>query len=300
MSINKNSIIDFPTDYTVIDIETTGFSPTYDSIIELAAIKYRDDNIVDSYTTLINPEIPIADEISSLTGISDFDVNDKPIISEVINEFISFIGDDLIVGHNVGFDINFINVNLKQPISNKYINTLRIAHKLHPELTSYSLDELKQIYGVESISHRALGDCEGTALVFQKMKKDVLSKMTLDEFQKLYNQKSKGYGFKLEDIKTDNTEFDEDNFFYGKSTCFTGKLEKYTRKEALQIIVDLGGIAANSVTASTNVLVIADLDYTGAITGRISSKHKKALDLRQKGKDIIVISESDFINLIEQ
>ena len=145
MSVNKNSIIDFPTDYTVIDIETTGFSPTYDSIIELAAIKYRDDNIVDSYTTLINPEIPIADEISSLTGISDFDVNDKPIISEVINEFISFIGDDLIVGHNVGFDINFINVNLKQPISNKYINTLRIAHKLHPELTSYSLDELKQI-----------------------------------------------------------------------------------------------------------------------------------------------------------
>lgn len=296
MSTKNNSIIDFPDDYTVIDIETTGFSPRFDAIIEIAAIRYRNNVDVDSYSTLINPGIPIAPEITRITGIRDSDVADKPAIGDVINEYLNFIGNDIIVGHNVGFDINFLNANSKIPIENKYVNTMRLSHKVNPDLESHSLWMIKELYEISSNLHRALSDCESTALVLQEMKKKVLCQMSLDEFKSLY--KKKKHNFKSGDITTSNTEFDENNLFFGKQCVFTGKLEKYTRKEALQVIVDLGGIASNSITTKTNVLVVGDMEYSASIKGNITAKHKKAMDLRQKGQDIIIISESDFINFI--
>ena len=77
-------------------------------------------------------------------------------------------------------------------------------------------------------------------------------------------------------------------------------MEKYTRNEACQIIVDLGGSFTNTVSSKVDVLVVGDMDYSSAIEGRITSKHKKATELQEKGSNIIIISESDFINLIEQ
>lgn len=297
MSSNKNSIIDFPDDYTVIDLETTGFSQTYDSILEIAAIRYRDDNSVDHFHTLINPGFDIPEQITSLTGIKNSDVASMPKIEDVIDEYLDFIGNDIIVGHNVGFDIGFLKNNSNRPIENNYVNTLRISHKVNPELESHSLSLLIEKYNISSKLHRALCDCEATAFIFQSMKKDVLSKMTIEEFRDMF-KKSNSSKFKMSEITTDNTEFDEDNFFFGKQCVFTGKLEKYTRKEALQLIVDLGGIAANSVTSKTNVLIVGDMDYSSSVNGRITSKHKKAMELRQSGQDIIVISETDFLNLL--
>lgn len=295
---SKNSIIDFPSDYVVIDLETTGFSPTFDSIIEIAAIRYRNDNPVDKFSSLINPGINIPINIQNLTGIKDEDVSDCPIINDVISEYVDFIGNDIIIGHNVGFDINFINKNLKKGLDNNYINTVRISHKLNPTLESHSLSILKDLYKIEALSHRALGDCESTALVFQKMKVEILSNSSFEEFKKLFRNKGYTPNLKMSDIKTDNTEFDEDNFFFNKKTVFTGKLERYTRREAAQLVVDLGGMVSNTISSKTDILVVGDMDYSSALAGRITSKHKKATELQQQGSNITIMSESDFIELL--
>lgn len=294
---SKNSIIDFPSDYVVIDLETTGFSPTFDSIIEIAAIRYRNDNPVAEFSSLINPEIEIPINIQYLTGISDEDVSDCPTINDVISEYIDFIGNDIIVGHNVGFDINFINKNSENELANNYINTIRFSHKLNPALESHSLSALKDLYKIKALSHRALGDCEATALVFQIMKAEILSNFSYEEFKKLFRNKTAAT-LKMSDIKTDSTEFDEDNFFFNKKTVFTGKLERYTRKEAAQLVVDLGGMVSNTISSKTDVLVVGDMDYSSALAGRITSKHKKATELQQQGSNITIMSESDFIELL--
>lgn len=294
----KNSIIEFPSDYVVIDLETTGFSPTFDSIIEIAAIRYRNDNPVDKFSSLINPGINIPINIQNLTGIKDEDVSDCPIINDVISEYVDFIGNDIIIGHNVGFDINFINKNFKKGLDNNYINTVRISHKLNPTLESHSLSSLKDLYKIEALSHRALGDCESTALVFQKMKVEILSNSSFEEFKKLFRNKGYTPNLKMSDIKTDNTEFDEDNFFFNKKTVFTGKLERYTRREAAQLVVDLGGMVSNTISSKTDILVVGDMDYSSALAGRITSKHKKATELQQQGSNITIMSESDFIELL--
>lgn len=293
----KNSIIEFPSDYVVIDLETTGFSPTFDSIIEIAAIRYRNDNPVDKFSSLINPGFNIPINIQNLTGIKDEDVSDCPIINDVISEYVDFIGNDIIIGHNVGFDINFINKNFKKGLDNNYINTVRISHKLNPTLESHSLSSLKDLYKIEALSHRALGDCESTALVFQRMKAEILSNSSYEEFKKLFRNKT-ATTLKMSDIKTDSTEFDEDNFFFNKKTVFTGKLERYTRKEAAQLVVDLGGMVSNTISSKTDVLVVGDMDYSSALAGRITSKHKKATELQQQGSNITIMSESDFIELL--
>lgn len=294
--MSTKSVIEFPKDYVVLDLETTGLSAKFDAIIEIAVIRYRDDKPKASFSSIINPAMPIPTRIQRLTGITNDDAVKSPYINEVIEHVIDFIGSDYIIGHNINFDINFLNNVCESPIANKTINTVRISHKLNPELESHTLDALKDLYNINLSSHRATSDCESTALVYQTMKKDILSKMTLDEFKAKYKKLKPNQ----QKITTDKTEFDEDNFFYNKKVVFTGKLEKYTRNEACQIIVDLGGSFTNTVSSKVDVLVVGDTDYSSAIEGRITSKHKKATELQEKGSNIIIISESDFINLIEQ
>lgn len=303
MSANPNSLIEFTKNYTVIDLETTGFSYKYDKIIEIAAVKVRDGNIVDTFVSLINPERPIPSNVQNITGISSDDVVGKPIINQIIDDYINFIGDDIVLGHNVSFDIGFINANTARVFDNKYIDTLRFSRKLNSELKSHTLELLTNHYNIVAEHHRALADCESTNTLYAKMLEQIESTIGYDEFKALFKKKTyarKNYSKKVNasDIIPEFDEFDENNFFYGKAVCFTGKLEKYTRAEAMQLIANLGGTPLNGVTSKTNVLVVGDMDYSSAIDGNITSKHKKATDLLQKGQDIIVISESDFMQLI--
>lgn len=97
MSIKKNSIIDFPTDYTSIDIETTGFSPRFDSIIEIGAIRYRNDEPVAEFSTFVDSDINIPANIQLLTGIQNDDLKGSPKIDTAMDEFLDFIGDDILL-----------------------------------------------------------------------------------------------------------------------------------------------------------------------------------------------------------
>ena len=123
------SLVCLPQDYTIIDLETTGLSPRCDEIIELAAIRVRDGEVTDSYQRLVKPKERISDFISSITHITNEMVAEAPPIEDVLSGYIDFIGSDVVVGHNVSFDVNFLFDNcvsiFGNVFTNDYINSIK-------------------------------------------------------------------------------------------------------------------------------------------------------------------------------
>ena len=99
------SLLEFLTDYTVIDIETTGLYSEFDEILELSAVKYRNNKMIDKFTTLVRPEEEIDEYITDLTGITNEMVANAPSIEEALPKYLDFIGTDIVVGHNVNLSL---------------------------------------------------------------------------------------------------------------------------------------------------------------------------------------------------
>lgn len=108
-----------------------------------------------------------------------------------------------------------------------------------------------------------------------------------------------GKGIDIKAIKPTEAVIDEDEFFYNRHVVFTGKLEKMLRKDAMQLVVNLGGILDNSVNKQTNYLILGDNDYNAILKGEKSSKHKKAEKLKLEGQDIEILDERTFYDLLE-
>lgn len=297
------SLLEFPDNYVVIDIETTGLDPTVDEIIEISAIKLQDNNIVDKFSRLIKPTLSISDFISSLTGITSNMLTEKPTIENSLPEFIEFVGTSILVGHNVNFDINFIyDASMKyldKPFSNDFIDTMRIAKILYPEMKHHRLSDLMELYNIEEDEqHRALPDCQITNNVFLKEKEVVLERYeNIADFKK---RPAKKYMRAADILASEDIEFDESHPLYGKLCVFTGTLEKMVRKNAMQCVVNCGGSVGDSVTKSTNYLILGNNDYCTTIKDGKSSKQKKAEALRLKGNDIEIISENVFYDMLEE
>ena len=292
-----NSVLKSNSNFCVVDIETTGLDPEYDEIIELAAIKVSDGNVVETFSRLVKPENPIDEFIEELTGITNEMLKNQEPIKNVLPDFLRFVGDNLIVGHNVNFDINFIYDNsmeiLSKPFQSDYLDTMRLARRVLPELPHHRLKDLVKEYNIEHDNeHRALSDCAATLEVLKSLNQDALNKnidLTPSSYRKYWN---------ASDIETQNTEFDESSPVFGKTFVFTGTLAKMTRKEAMQIVVNLGGKCADNVTAKTNYLVLGCFDYSVGIKGEKSSKLLKAENMVLKDKDITILSENAFYDFI--
>ncbi|MDZ5473442.1 PolC-type DNA polymerase III [Bacillus sp. 31A1R] len=167
--------------YVVFDVETTGLSAVYDTIIELAAVKIRQGEIIDRFESFANPHHPLSATTIELTGITDDMVVNAPEVVEVIKKFHDWIGDSVLVAHNASFDMGFLNVGYKQcglgKATNPVIDTLELARFLYPDMKNHRLNTLAKRFKVELTQHhRAIYDAEATGYLLMIMLKDVIEK----------------------------------------------------------------------------------------------------------------------------
>lgn len=282
-------------DYCVLDTETTGLSTYYDEVIEIGMLKVRNGQIVDKYSQLIEPQNSIDPFITELTGISNEMVAGMPHIEEVQTAVMDFIGQDVIVGHNTSFDIRFLNAAFHDALDNEYMDTMQFSRKLFPELKHHRLSDMAELLKLTNNEHRALADCVTTHELYESIKS------TMNErhlgISDLWAWNGNHNGIDIQSIKPDSDDIDKDGFFYGKHVVFTGKLEKMPRKDAMQAVVNLGGVLDAGVTKTTNYLILGNNDYNAILHGEKSAKHKKAEQLKLKGQDIDIIDELTFYDL---
>lgn len=166
----------YPSDYVLLDIETTGLNPNHAEIIEIGAYKVVNDEVVDTFETLIKPTEFIPEEITNINHITNEMVSDAPSQMEVLTKFDEFVGDSIIMGHNVVFDISFLThyfyQYLRHYMLNDYVDTLTIARKvLKNTVPNHKLQTLSEYYGLDiEGEHRALKDVELTYKVYNKLK----------------------------------------------------------------------------------------------------------------------------------
>lgn len=283
-------------DYTVFDLETTGLSSNFDSIIEIGLVRVRNNEIVDRYTSLINPGVVINDYITSITGITNEILEDAPEIMDLKDEIIDFIGNDILVGHNTSFDVAFLQKELEQEFDNEYIDTLQFSRKLYKELDHHRLSDMTEYLGITKNEHRSISDCLATKELYDCIKNKINNdNLNIDS---LFAKRKHKNGININEIKPEDYEIDEDNFFYRKHVVFTGKLERLLRKDAMQLVVNVGGVLDKSVTKQTNYLILGNNDYVSSIKDGKSSKQKKAEKYKLDGYDIEIIDEDTFYNLL--
>lgn len=163
---------DLDADFVVFDIETTGFSPINNRIIEIGAVKVSHGEIVDRFSTFVNPQVPIPFHIEKLTSIKDDMVMDAPVIEDILPKFLEFSAGCVMVAHNANFDMSFIMENCRRmglPTEYTYVDTLGIARLLLPHQAKHTLDAVAKTLGVSLDNHhRAVDDAECTAHIFVK------------------------------------------------------------------------------------------------------------------------------------
>ena len=154
--------------YVALDLETTGLSATDDAIIEIGAVRFQGDQVIDRFETLVNPRRRIPAFITQMTGISNEDVADAPALAAVAPELLAFVGSEVaaVMAHNANFDIGFLRsagIQFHRPV----YDTLELAGILVPGLPSYSLGELCHTFGITiDAAHHALDDAAASAELF--------------------------------------------------------------------------------------------------------------------------------------
>lgn len=322
------SVIQFPNEYICLDVETTGLDLDADEIIEISALKIADGNVVDKFASLVRPNsnhgfIPynefsaktfeevscilesniISVGISELTGISNEMLVRAPHFKDIAEDLKQFLENYIIVGQNITFDINFLDKEFSKcdlSICNDHVNIVRIARKLFPELKNHKLSEISEFLGTKNRpSHRAYSDALATYECFEIMKGKINDEFGYENFIALFKKKqSQSINKSFLDAMSPSKGSTTSSNLSGKTVVFTGTLSTMTRRDALQLVVDNGGIPSDTLTKKTNYLVVGKEDFAKSIKNGKTSKMKKADSYRNAGLDITTVSEDDFFDMI--
>lgn len=164
-----------PDTYIAVDLETTGLSAKLDKIIEIGAVKYEDGVETSVFSSYVNPGVKLPERIVELTGITEADLRDAPEIGDLLNSLADFLGDEVLVGHNLLFDFSFLKQAYafrKRQFEKKGIDTLRIARACLPALEHRGLGDLCRYYDIPLRAHRAVGDARAAGLLYQRLRQD--------------------------------------------------------------------------------------------------------------------------------
>lgn len=249
--------------FVVVDTETTGLEKDA-RIIQLSAIRYEHDKPVEEFNKYINPgTLPLSSKITTITGINNEQLESAPSFDNVVNEFMTFVGTLPWIGHNINkFDIPRLVSNGLPLTEVSTIDTLKLAkNKLH--MAHYSLEELKHYYGIQNKSHDALEDCKTNAIVYQRLRDDILTPVQPD----------------YSDIQQTLT---------GLNFAISGTFSGYSRKDVEELIKSHGGKVKSTVTHDTDYLVDGTQISDNLTDGVHSAKELKARDY---GTKVMSLSE---------
>lgn len=300
------SLVRVVRDFAVIDLETTGLDPRFCEIIEVAAVRVRDFCVTEVFHELIKPEEPIPPFISALTGITNEMVENARSIDAVLPELIHFLDGDIILGHNVNFDLNFIcdaSALLGAPYTGTgYLDTLRLSRIVLKDLGSHGLSALRDHFEIEPFrEHRALSDCYDTLEVYGHLLNIMREASgTAEAYLESWHEDRKKRralqsSFRVSLVQAATDEFDPEHPAYKQAFVFTGALERMVRKDAAQLVVNAGGICHDSVKKDTDFLVLGDKDFADSAAGKKTSKLLRAEELIMKGSSLQIISETVFL-----
>lgn len=288
-------------DIVFVDVETTGLSVSKDEIIQLSAIRFCGSKEIARFDTYINPGRTIPNEISKINKITDDMVINAPKINDVRNQFAEFIEGAFLVGYNVSFDLNFIDVAFGGAFAGKeYFDVMSLARRFL-DLPDYRLETVAKHLGFqpEGGFHNSLTDCEATADVFWKLSAQILLNDSRVYASRRQKKNKSSHSFSPKEIVPTMEPTDSNHPLFGRKIVFTGELS-IGRHEAAQRAVDVGACVKSSVSGKTNYLVVGtqDPDIVGA--GGMSGKEEKAHELNALGKaSIEIISEREFMLLLE-
>lgn len=255
------SVLCLPRDYTVVDTETTGLSTESCCLIEVSALRVRQGRVAAEFSTLIRPpwrevqkngqwqEGYVDDFIQGLTGITDEMLEGAPLPEETLPQVEDFLGRDLLLGHNVGFDTAFLYDSfqkyLGRPLGNNSLDQLRLARKLLPQLPHHRLGDVAAALGVPyEGAHRALADCWITYGCYEKLRALALSQGTEEEFLQRFEKK-----------KPPKPRYPgvPGHPFYQKTLVLTGRLDTPQNREA---VLRAGGKVGKEVAAGVDFVAI--------------------------------------------
>ncbi|MCM1523436.1 MAG: exonuclease domain-containing protein [Ruminococcus sp.] len=278
------------TDYTVFDLETTGLWVNSDcKIIEISALKVRNDEVAETFSTLVNPKIHIPSAATRINHITDEMVENAPAIEDIFDDFLAFIGDDVLVGHNIdSFDYNIIydlHIRFKgTPFQNQYIDTLSLAKKAFPELPSHKLTDLAEHLNIDrSEAHRAEKDCYMNFSLYKELKPLISENNTrtipikTDKGEKKYASVVNKSGMQ--------------NIFKGTACIVYGAFKNIDNDKVQNIVRELGAEYADYFCYSADYLILGEDMYEKYIK-RIPDELIDSVALRTAAR---VLSERDFI-----
>lgn len=304
--------------FITIDFETA--TAQRDSPCEIGLTFVEDSKIVETKSWLIKPWYKQFYSFNvMLHGISEKDVKDAPTFKQLWPELNKVLSGNLLIAHNASFDMSVLRSTLelyKIPFPKiDYACSCNFSKSVWPGLASYNLKSLCHINDISFRHHRAGPDSLATAEL--SLKAFSLAEITSKEdfpiklyssigqihpegyytpSRRLPKEKRDYSGRKVIEIIGDPSKHNVESIFYGKSVVFTGKLMSMERKDAQQIIADIGGINNKTVTTTTDFLIVGQQEFRYVGETGMSRKQIDALKWVEKGSTIEVLSEEDFLN----
>ena len=286
---------DFISDYTMLDIETTGLNPYRDHVTELGAVKVRANKVVDEFSQLVvyprSNHVPSF--ITKLNGITeDLLLKKGKPVKEAMTAFRTFIGDDIVIGYNVNFDLNFLYDLARKfhlpELSNDYVDVLRLARVYYPHQHNRLLDCIQRAGIAQVEQHHGLEDSLDTKKVYDDFRQHFTPELL---------QKAQGK-LKNIDLLQDELEVWELGFrnpVNNKKIAFAPEVE-INGTEAAQMVNNMNGVAQAGVKADTDYLIMSDNGFFS----KSNPETLKAKEFNHAGSKIKRLSESYFLNMLDE
>lgn len=286
---------DFISDYTMLDIETTGLNPYRDHVTELGAVKVRANKVVDEFSQLVvyprSNHVPSF--ITKLNGITEDLLLEKgKPVKEAMIAFRTFIGDDIVVGYNVNFDLNFLYDLARKfhlpELSNNYVDVLRLARVYYPQQHNRLLDCIQRAGIAQVEQHHGLADSLDTKKVYDDFRRHFTPELLQEAQGKLKN-------IDLLQEELEVWELGFRNPVNNKKIAFAPEVE-INGTEAAQMVNNMNGIAQTGVKADTDYLIMSDDGFFS----KNNPEALKAKEFNHAGSKIKRLSESYFLNMLDE